>query len=288
VRARTRAGHTGRKEPDSVTVSIDAARFRVVVGVPPDLRRLPDRAARAIDTARVVGSPVVEAIDAAIEAESDTRRRERAIEVATAQARSVAAGLALLPLVAVPGVGALIGEPLWRFYLTPVGGMVAIVGLATAGLGVAIAHGLIARAERAVCPGADEIADLVAIGLNGGLPPAAALRAAADCLPDHRGELRRAALALELGTRHDAPPEIDRIVDCLTEAGRFGAPAAPAMRRIGREMREASMHRALTAAERLPARLTFPTALFLMPAAVLLVGAPLIALGLSTVAGGGP
>jgi Xaa-Pro dipeptidase len=43
----------------------------------------------------------------------------------------------------------------------------------------------------------------------------------------------------------------------------------------------------LAAAERLPALLAFPTALCLMPASVLLVGAPLLAVGLAA-AGSGP
>ncbi|MDP8960277.1 MAG: hypothetical protein M3N32_01410, partial [Actinomycetota bacterium] len=120
----------------------------------------------------------------------------------------------------------------------------------------------------------------------GGLPPAGALRAVADVLPDHAEDLRRGALALELRAAAELPPSLDRVGRVLTDVTRWGAPAEPALRRIAADLRATELQMALTAAERLPALLAFPTALCLLPACLLLVGAPLLAEGLAAAAGG--
>ena len=66
-------------------------------------------------------------------------------------------------------------------------------------------------------------------------------------------------------------------------ANELGAPAAPSLRRLARDLRGAELARVMAAAERLPAQLTVPTTLLLLPATLLLVGAPLVASGLSAV-----
>jgi hypothetical protein len=99
---------------------------------------------------------------------------------------------------------------------------------------------------------------------------------------DLAGPLRRLALALDLGTTQDlpAPAPLDRVATVLITAADVGAPVGPALRRLAVELRAEDLARALAAAERLPAQLTFPTALCLLPAVLVAIGAPLAHAGL--------
>jgi tight adherence protein C len=80
-----------------------------------------------------------------------------------------------------------------------------------------------------------------------------------------------------------APEALRRIDDVIDIAATLGAPAAPTLRRLARDLRAAELTRVLAAAERLPAQLALPTTLLLLPATLLLVGAPLVAAGLAAV-----
>jgi hypothetical protein len=173
-----------------------------------------------------------------------------------------------------------------------------------------VAHRLVARrAVRHVAPpGVDEAVDLTATALGGGVSPAEALRVVARAHPDLAVPLRRLAFDLELGLAvaggpppardgaprgarvragHRAEPYDDgaeplrRLATVLLAADAVGAPAVPALRRLGADLRAEDLARVLAAAERLPAQLTFPTALCLLPATVLLVGAPIVQTGLA-------
>ncbi|MBS3941741.1 MAG: type II secretion system F family protein [Actinobacteria bacterium] len=165
-----------------------------------------------------------------------------------------------------------------------------VVGLV---LGVAIAppFGLLAglltwrRSRPAVVgrPGVDEAADLTATALTAGIGPGEALRVSARHLPPHAAELRGLALELELGLASDHGGPLARLGAVLRAATDVGAPAAPALRRLAAELRADERARVLAAAERLPAQLTFPTALALLPATLLLVGAPIVQVGLQQV-----
>ncbi len=172
--------------------------------------------------------------------------------------------------VAVPGLGAaLVG---W-LVLGPVAAAVAVVAV----VGWRRTH----RPDAVPLAEADEAADLVATALTGGASPGAALRGAAGRLPAVAPALRRLALGLEYGHETALPAGLERIGDTLTSAMRWGAPAAPSLRRLATDLRAEERARALAAAERLPVLLTFPTALCLLPACIVLVGAPLIASGLA-------
>ncbi|MFA9444141.1 type II secretion system F family protein [Egicoccus sp. AB-alg6-2] len=129
-------------------------------------------------------------------------------------------------------------------------------------------------------PGVDEAADLTATALMGGVGPGEALRMCADQLPAHAVELRSLALELELGLAARPGGPLARLDAVLRAAADVGAPAAPALRRLAGELRADERARVLAAAERLPAQLTFPTALALLPATLLLVGAPIVQVGL--------
>lgn len=132
-------------------------------------------------------------------------------------------------------------------------------------------------------PDADEVADLVSTALTAGLPPGGALRAVAGVLSVRRAVLRRAAVALERRQPPELPPGLDRIADLLLGSARWGAPAAGSLRHLAADLRAEELSRALAAAERLPALLAVPTAVFLLPASLLLVGAPLVATGVGAV-----
>jgi Flp pilus assembly protein TadB len=206
------------------------------------------------------------------------------------------------PGVAAAVVGIVTAAAVWR-----------AIGPALAPLAGLGAHHLASRhgARPRSGAGLDEAVDLAATALGGGVSPAEALRLAADELPTLAAGLRRLAFDLELGlaigvptatpgtarvpsrgvraprgsrrsTREpDATDPFDRLAAVLTAADAIGAPAVPTLRRLGVDLRAEELTRVLAAAERLPAQLTFPTALCLLPATVLLVGAPIVHAGLA-------
>jgi Flp pilus assembly protein TadB len=145
--------------------------------------------------------------------------------------------------------------------------------------------------------GADEVADLVATALAAGVSGPEALRLSAERLPEHAGRLRRLAFGLELGMGPDdlqlASPAssggsvvvdpMRRLAALLASADRTGAPVAASIRHLAAQCRADDLARVLAAAERLPAQLTFPTALCLLPATVLLIGAPIVQTGVEVV-----
>jgi len=170
-----------------------------------------------------------------------------------------------------------------------------------------IAH-LVSRRRTSAEPavGVDEAADLIATALAAGTSGPEALRVTADRLPALAPRLRRLAFGLELGLdvdqttsgggrmtarepsrapRASEPPRdpLWRLASLLAAAERTGAPVAGSVRHLARDLRADDLARVLAAAERLPAQLTFPTALCLLPATVLLIGAPIVHAGLAAV-----
>jgi pilus assembly protein TadC len=274
-----------------VTSTTDRIRLRLLAGAPlGDVGPLPPRVQRGMTLARAIGAPLLPAVDAAVDAEDDESRARRAVTVSTAQARTVGRGLTLAPLALVPGIGRLAGVDVVPFYRAVPGRGILVVGLVLLAVGGALARLLIARASRpSVDVELEEAVELVAVALTGGVGPAAALRAVADVLPRQSARLRRLALDLDLGVRRPAldgaPMALVRMRDLLVSAAELGAPAAPTLRRLARDLRAEELARVMAAAERLPAQLTVPTTLLLLPATLLLVGAPLVAAGLGAIAG---
>jgi Flp pilus assembly protein TadB len=264
----------------------DLVRLHVAAGVAlgPDLVLSP-RVRRAVDIAQDVGGPLLATLDAATEAEDDALRAIRAVAVATAQARTVAGGLVLAPVLLVPLIGRIAGVDLRAFYTSPPGRMVLLVGLGLLGLGAGVARGLVARAVRpATGVLVEEAVELTAVAVAAGAATPEALRLAGTALPELRDPLTRLALDIELGIRRDGTievlPGMARLRTVLATATAIGAPTLEALRRLARDLRAAELARVLAAAERIPAQLTFPTTLLLLPATVLLIAAPLIAGGL--------
>jgi tight adherence protein C len=321
---------TGRGEDGR---DLDRLRLRVAAGADPgDASLLGPRTATVLRVAREAGSPLLDALDAAADAADDVRRAERAVDVASAQGRAVAAGLLLAPVVLVPLGGQLFGVDLVAYHRTPLGvatgglgllllavGAVAsrraiaavgapprqpslarrrLLGLLGAGVTAAVLHpvasllvaGVAFRrggaVDRPVDPRVADAAELAATAVGGGLPPAAALRLAAAELPDLAPALRRLAFDLEHGSPPaDLPGGLERLAEVLVDADRLGAPVGPTLRRLAGDVRADELARVLAAAERLPVRLTFPTALCLLPGTLLLIGAPIVQAGLGSALG---
>lgn len=280
---------SGRSDtPRLAGLDVQELRARVAVGAPAGrLGDLPPRVRRATELAQAVGAPIGPAVTAALAATDDVRARGRAVQVATAQARAVVVALALLPVAGVPGLGAILRLPLLAFYGTPLGHTVLAVSTALAVAGLLLARRL---TRRAFLPGPgasdDEAYDLTATALTAGMSPGQALREAARRLDGPGAELARVALALDLGAPASDQGRFGPLVAALSSASRWGAPAAPALRRLADDLRADERARVAAAAQRLPALLTFPTVLFLLPASLLLVGAPVLASGLTAVVDG--
>lgn len=322
---------TTTRTADGPTVGLAELRGRMLAGAPAgDLRALPPRVQRAVRTAVAVGAPLLPALDAATAALEDVRRRDRAVRVATAQARAVAVGLLCLPLLLVPGLGRVLDVDLVGFYTTGAGRVVLAVAGTLVALGSLLVHGIVrraiaapsrraGRAGPALLAGAvagltvgapvgllagvavaalrrpapdatdaslDEVADLVAIALAGGTSVSGALRLVGRAGATDPAALDRLALAADLGRLHDAASgPFAPLAQVLTTTRRWGSPATTPLRALAADLRADALADALAAAERLPAQLTVPTALCLLPASVLLLGAPLVADGLAHAGG---
>lgn len=270
-------------------MATDRVRLQLLAGlVPEDGEDLAPRVRRGLALAGTLGSPLLPAVEAAMDAEDDEARARRAVAVSTAQARTVARGLMVAPLLLAPLIARLAGTDALAFYRTSAGRGVLVVGVGLLLAGGGLARLLIARAARPSPEAAlEEVAELIAVALSAGAGVAAALRAVADVLPLQRERLHRLALDRDLGVRRGplrgTPDALVRIHDVLDVASSLGAPAAPTLRRLARDLRAGELARVLAAAERLPAQLTLPTTLLLLPATLLLVGAPLVAAGLGAV-----
>jgi hypothetical protein len=290
------AAPRGRAAPPALAqgsegATTDSVRLHVLAGAAlPDGLVLTPRVQRAVSLAKLVGAPILPAIDAAAEAEEDGVRARRAVTVATSQSRTVANGLTLAPLLLVPLIGRLAGVDVLTFYRSGTGQAVLLVGLGLLALGGLLARAIVARALR---PSPEilmeEAVELTATAIAGGAGTAPALRAVAAVLPQHGDELRGLALDIDLGVtratsgRTATRSAVERLRDVLSTAAEVGAPSVPTLRRVARDLRGAELARVMAAAERLPAQLTFPTTLLLLPATLLLVGAPLVAAGFSQV-----
>ena len=266
---------------------LDRLRLELLAGATPDVTRLGPRAARGVRLAGRLGAPLLPAVEAATAAADDAARARRAVAVSTAQARTVARGLTVAPLLLAPLIGLLAGVDVPAFYATAGGRTVLAVGLALVAAGGLAARLVTVHAARpARDADVEEVAELLAVALDAGVGTAEALRQVATVLPARAAPLRRLALDLDLAvvrTGRQGSGPLGRVEELLRTTRRLGVPAAPPLRRLAAELRAEELTRLMAATERLPARLTVPTTLLLLPATLLLVGAPLVASGLAAV-----
>ncbi len=153
---------------------------------------------------------------------------------------------------------------------------------AVAGVGAA-AWGLRRRRSAVVDlsgGGTPETAELLAVALGAGLPPVAAVtEVAALGPPAARAPLADAARRLSsgwsVGEAFDGGG-LERIGSVLAATARWGAPVAPALRRLAADLRADRLAAGEAAAERVQLQLLFPTTLLTLPAFVLAVVPPVL------------
>ncbi len=193
-------------------------------------------------------------------------------------------------------------SPRAAWALAALGAVVAVIGPVVPGVAL-VAVGLV-RARSAGEPAGPSphlavVADLAAVALAAGHDLAGALRMAADHLPSAVPHARSdvaplvvavRVLALELVLRPvsrgdveptDQDPTIAPLAAAVRALAAAGAPGVEVLRGLARRLRDDDARRGREAAARLPARLTFPTALVLVPATVLAIGAPIVLQGLA-------
>ena len=278
---------------DHALERVRAIRMEVAAGqMPSGLGSLPADAVAALDAAVQVGAPLLDVLDGVTAGLRAERELVHAVGAAAAPARLVAIALTVLPIAAVPVLGALTGSDPVVFYATPAGTLIALLGGAFWLAGAAATAAIIRSAARldtrprgrSVAPSLAPACDVVAAGLAAGLGPPAALRLAAERLAALRPDLLRLAMQLDLDRAPDVAA-VRPLGDLLHRASRVGGPVVPALRDLAAQLRADRLAAAMADVQRLPTRLTFPAALCLLPATLLLVGAPIVAEGLAAVTG---
>ena len=191
------------------------------------------------------------------------------------------------------GILAYLSAPMLLHAITPVlRGMIALVGV-TAG---AFAPSLFARnaidaRKQKIQKGLPDALDLFVICAEAGLSLDAAMTRVAREIGPNTPELadELGLTAIELGflpNRRDAlqnlakrvdTPSIRGLVNTLTQTEKYGTPLAQALRVLASEFRNMRMMKAEEKAARLPATLTVPMILFILPPLfVVLIGPAII------------
>lgn len=252
---------------------------------------------RCLAVAEVSGAAAGPAVEAIVEGLGAQVRLDRVVAARTADARLTAHLLLALPLIGTALVAAV--DPGARtFMVSPLGVVVAVVGVAMMALALLWSRALTARVGRAArrtdpldptgrdgtgLPTAEAL-ELLGVATAAGMAvgPAAALVARFGP-PPVRPAMTAIATRSAAGTTPaealpDALAELAAVVDV---ADRWGAPVTPSLRLLAADLRERAHLAAEAAAERLAVHLVFPTTLLLVPAFGLLVVAPLVASALA-------
>ena len=152
--------------------------------------------------------------------------------------------------------------------------------MAAAVVGAVVARGSSRRHDADAGGGGAEAVALVAVALDAGLPPPAALAEVARVAPEAAQPLlARGAARVQGGWTCEeafAGTPLAPLGQTLAAAQRWGAPAAPALRDLAGELRENRRAAVEAAAERLELVLIFPTTLLTLPAFILAVVPPLV------------
>lgn len=253
-----------------------AALHRAGAGLPLDVAVLPDRARRALALAAELGAPREPVLRALVEVEDAAATRRREVDLALAGPQAVARGLVLAPPVVGPVTALLVTDAPFAVWGTVPGRLVAaLAGL----LWLAGWAGVRLLVRRAVAgarpvPAREEVLELLAVAVAAGSSlPAAARRVARQLsAPD----VSAVALWLQLGAGPVVPRGWGDDGPTLAAAHRDGAPLVPVLRGLAAAARRDAHHAAMRRVARLEPRLALPTTLLLLPAAGLVVAAPLV------------
>ncbi len=250
---------------------------RAEAGLPLETSSLTGHARRALALAGELGAPrgpVLAALAAVEEAETVHRRE---LELALAGPTAVARGLVLAPPVIGPLTALLVTDAPLAVWGTGAGRVVALLAAVLWLAGWGSVRLLVRRASSD--PGrADgsrhEVLELLAIAVAAGSSLPAAVRRVGRLAP--AADAGHLALWLQLGAGQTPPPGWQAMAPTLAAAHRDGAPLVPLLRSLAAAARRSQHHAALERVARLEARLTVPTTLLLLPAAGLVVAAPLV------------
>jgi tight adherence protein C len=133
------------------------------------------------------------------------------------------------------------------------------------------------------------VVDLVAVAVSAGCTPFHAVEHAVRYGPAHIGEALRGVVRGcargqsfddALAAMGDAISTLRPLADALRTSARLGAPAAPALGRLAREVRADVRRRAEAKARTVPVRLCFPLVACVLPAFGLLTVVPVLLGGL--------
>jgi tight adherence protein C len=153
---------------------------------------------------------------------------------------------------------------------------------------VTVIRMMIKRHNIAVAIGLPDALELLAVCVEAGLSLEAALqRVSRELMASHpaiAGELAmtwaeivilpsRDAALLNFAERLDIP-SVRSVVSTLAQTMRFGTPLAQSLRVVAADLRTEQMTRLEEAANRLPALMTIPVMVFIMPTIFLIVGGP--------------
>lgn len=172
-------------------------------------------------------------------------------------------------------------------------GMKTILFIAIAGIvgwlaPVTVIRMMIRRHARAVAMGLPDALELLAVCVEAGLSLESALqRVSRELMASHAaiaGELSitwaeivilpsRDAALMNFANRLDIP-SVRSVVSTLAQSMRFGTPLAHSLRVVANDLRTEQMTKLEAAANRLPAMMTIPVMLFIMPTIFLIVGGP--------------
>jgi tight adherence protein C len=153
-----------------------------------------------------------------------------------------------------------------------------------------LAANLAARRRQAIAGGLPDAIDLLVICAEAGLSIDVALRRTARELapaqPLLAAELHQTAIELGLLpnradsfanlSRRLALPQVTALADMLVQTERFGTPLAQALRVLGAETRSTRLLRAEEQAARLPALMTVPMIVFILPPLFIVLIGPAI------------
>jgi tight adherence protein C len=200
-----------------------------------------------------------------------------------AMIRALAAiSLALLALVGGGYVSAIASHQMLRILIFAAGGVVGWF------LPPAVVQRMVARRLKHVVAGLPDALELLVVCAEAGFALEEGIERVAKELkrsqPDLAEELALTSADLKILPDRDAAlsrlaERIDQdnfraVITTLTQTMRYGTPLAQALRAVASEMRSDSLIRLEERANRLPALLTVPMMLFIMPTIFLIIGGP--------------
>lgn len=254
-----------------------AALHRSRAGLPVATTTLPPRARRALALAAELGAPRGPVLAVLVDVEAAVVERRREVELALAGPRAVARGLVLAPPLLGPATALLVTDAPLAVWRTVPGRAVAAVAAVLWLAGWASVRWLVRRATAPAAPrgdGREEVLELLGIAVAAGSSLPGAARRVGRLLD--APEVNAVGLWVQLGAVAAPPPGWRDIGPALAGAHRDGAPLVPVLRGLAAAARREEHHAAMQRVARLEPRLTLPTTLLLLPAAGLVVAAPLV------------